>query len=117
MTQAIDEGLRVADPTGHLVFLEPDQEGSFFEAELYFMACDGDEREAKAHAYRAILEHPRLVGVAELPDQTEFCWESLGDFVATMHPEANPSQLESYLQAHGYTLTARRWLNIFTIAP
>ena len=116
MNEAINEAVRAADSSGFIVFLEPDHEGSFFEAELAFDACDGDEREAKAHAYRAMLSHPRLVGVAELPDQTEFRWDSLAGFVDTMRPRKNLSQLEPFLQEHHFTLSAKRRINIFKIS-
>jgi len=115
MAPAIAEAARVAYWDGFIVFLEPDQEGSFFEAELAFEACDGDEREAKSRAYRAMLEHPRLASVAELSDQTDFRWDSLEDFVDTMHPRGCLSQLGAFLQRHEYSLTAKRRINIFTI--
>lgn len=115
MAQAIDEAIRVADAEAFLVFLEPDLEGSFFEAEIAFQACDGDEREAKSQAYRAMLEHPRLARVAELSDQTDFRWDSLTDFIDTMHPRGDLSQLEAFLQRHEYSLLAKRRINIFTI--
>lgn len=117
MRRAIDEALHVVDPDGSIVFLEPDREGSLFEAELEFLAGDGDEREAKVWAYRAMHDHPRLVNVAEVSDRTEFSWDSLEDFMSTMRPRTNLSRLEPFLREHRYVLTAMRRINIFKVGP
>ena len=115
MPQAIDEAVRVLSPGGYIVFLEPTEHGTFFEAELAFEACDGDERESKRQAYDTMQKHPKLQLVAERDDQTEFQWDSLTDFNTTMHPKADASRLDLFLRAHGYSLTAKRRINIYRI--
>ncbi len=115
MPQSIDEAVRIATPEGYVVFLEPTDQGSFFEAELAFEACDGDEREAKRQAYDAMQRHSKLRLVAELGDQTEFQWESLTDFNNTMHPKTDSAEVERFLIDHGYSLTAQRRINIYRL--
>lgn len=114
MSTAIDEALRVARSEGHLVFLEPAFEGSFFEAEKKFEACDGDERKEKAQAYVALLSHPHLEEVAELPDETVFQFDSLEDYTSTMSPKkGTKEEILCFLEAHQFILQARRRINIF----
>ena len=72
MPEAIDEAVRVTKPNGNVVFLEPGMVGSFFDAEIVFDACDGDEREAKRCAHRTMMAHPRLEITGEYPDETVF---------------------------------------------
>lgn len=115
MTKAIDEGVRVVKPRGNLVFLEPAEDGTFFQAEIEFDACDGDERKAKEAAYTILKNRPRLSEVAELDDQTEFQWDSVDDFVNTMKPKTNLQNLEIFLQREHYTLSAQRRVNIFSV--
>src|SRR3989344_9525523 len=50
MVHAINEAVRVVKREGFIVFVEPRTEGPFFEAEIRFAACDGDERAAKRAA-------------------------------------------------------------------
>lgn len=114
MDQAIQEAVRVCKKDGHIAFLEPAFEGSFFEAEIRFDACDGDERKEKAFAYAAMLSHPHLREVAELPDETVFRFDSVDDFVTSMHPKnEDRAALTSFLQERNFILQAQRRLNIF----
>lgn len=115
MSKAIDEGVRVVKPDGNLVFLEPAEDGTFFQAEIEFNACDGDERKAKNAAYTILKHHPRITEVAELNDQTEFHWDSVDDFIHTMNPKTNLQNLEIFLQREQYSLSAQRRVNIFSV--
>ena len=114
MDAAIDEAVRVVRRGGNIVFLEPDEQGSFFEAEIQFDACDGDEREAKRAAYDAMKGHPDLLLVSEFADETIFHFESLDDFAVSMSPKANLDLLKSFLQVHAFTLSAMRRINVYT---
>ncbi len=114
MSVAIDEAVRVTKPNGHIVFLEPAFEGSFFEGEIRFDACDGDERRQKAIAYAAMLGHTQLKELAELHDETIFSFDSLEDFMETMKPKrGSPYEIQQFLTANQFTLSARRRINIF----
>ena len=112
METAIDEALRVMTTDGRIVWLEPEAEGPFFTAEILFNACDGDERVAKAIAYETILSHTGLIPVDELPDVTIFEFDSVEDFITSMHPKQNLDQLQSFLEACDYRLLAPRRINI-----
>ncbi len=113
MSRAINEALRVVKSQGHIIFLEPSFTGSFFDAEIQFDACDGDERKEKAAAYVAMLSHPGLQEIVESPDETIFKFNDLNDFIMTMAPKRNNASLPSFLQSHDYTLHAQRRINIF----
>jgi ubiquinone/menaquinone biosynthesis C-methylase UbiE len=61
MITAINEAIRVVKREWlHIVFLEPATDGTFFDAEIMFDACDGDERKEKELAHSAIMSHPHL---------------------------------------------------------
>jgi ubiquinone/menaquinone biosynthesis C-methylase UbiE len=96
MTTAIDEALRVTKKGGNIIFLEPGVEGNFFEAEISFDACDGDERKEKAAAYSALKTHTGYTSVVELPDETVFQFDSVEDFVESMKPEKNVSGVKDF---------------------
>lgn len=114
MVKAIDEAVRVVRPEGYIAFLEPAFDGSFFQAEICFDACDGDERKEKALAYAAMLSHPGLQEVAELPDETVFQFSSLDDFLTNMNPKKGESvKIKAFLENHKFILNAQRRLNIF----
>lgn len=114
MNKAIDEAVRVVRPNGYIAFLEPAFDGSFFKAEICFDACDGDERKEKALAYAAMLSHPALQEVAELPDETVFQFSSLEDFMENMHPRTDDSEkILAFLEENNFILNAKRRLNIF----
>lgn len=113
MNAALDEAIRVVRRDGYIIFLEPAFTGSFFESELMFDACDGDERLVKSRAYAAMLEHHGLKEVCELFDETIFTFESVDDFMEFMHPRRRIDQLEPFLRDHQFTLHAARRINIF----
>lgn len=114
MVIAIDEALRVVRPGGHIIFLEPAFEGSFFEAEIRFDACDGDERKEKAIAYATMLGHSRLTEIAELQDETVFSFDSAEDFIESLKPKhGTKSEIQEFLTAKQFILSAQRRINIF----
>ncbi|MFI5260312.1 MAG: class I SAM-dependent methyltransferase [Candidatus Paceibacteria bacterium] len=113
MKRAIDEALRVVKPAGHIVFLEPEIFGTFYEAETRFNAGDGDEQEAKKAAYEAMWRHAGLDFVAEIPTMAVIRFDSLGDFVTNMKPKQNLGALESFLEQKKLTLKAPRRIYIF----
>ncbi len=115
MVTAINEAIRVTKPEGYIVFLEPTFTGSFFEAEILFDACDGDERKEKARAYYEILNFKDYREIAEISDETVFKFDSLEDFVSTFSPKKKLSQLSDFLETNSYTLTAARRINIFQV--
>jgi|SRR3989338_1036906 len=113
MTVAISESIRVVKPDGYIVFLEPTETGSFFEAELHFDASDGDERAEKKAAHAAMLSHSGLHAAEEIADETVFQFDSTDDFIHTMNPKKNLNELNEFLKAHNYILNAQRRINIF----
>lgn len=113
MSKAIDEAIRVTKKGGNIIFLEPAEDGTFFEAEIAFDACDGDERREKRAAYKALIHHSGYESVAEIPDETIFCFDSLDDFMATMAPRKIDSNIEEFLKKNDYVLRAARRINIF----
>lgn len=108
MELAIKEASRVLKNDGHVIFLEPAEEGSFFEAEIIFHACDGDERKEKKVAYETIMNSTKLSVVNELDDKTVFTFESVEDFTQSLHPHKNIEKLEEFLKEHNMTLEAQR---------
>lgn len=114
MTAAIDASLRVLEPSGFIIFLEPAFTGSFFEAEIRFDACDGDERKEKAFAYATMLAHPRLKEIAERSDETIFQFDSPEDFIAFMKPhKSSTEEIHSFLASNNNQLSAKRRINLF----
>lgn len=116
MSRAINEAIRVLRSDGFLIFFEPTFNGSFFEGEIYFDACDGDERREKALAYYLILSHRGLVEVAELYDETLFHFYSENDYRESLNPKRNLGEIRAFLRRHNYTLRAERRINICRIA-
>lgn len=112
---AIREAIRVTKKRGHIVFLEPTHEGSFFEAEVRFDACDGDERKEKAFAYYSLLNHKGYEEVAELSDETIFQFDSYEDFVSSMNPKKDKRGIKKFLEQHHYTLKASRRISVFKV--
>lgn len=112
---AINEAARVTKKDGYIVFLEPDSKGSFFEAEIKFNACDGDERKEKAFAYFSMLNHPAIVEIKKLVDETIFQFDSVEDFVNTMSPKKNREHLGTFLKERNFILNAERRINIFKL--
>lgn len=115
MATAIGEAVRVTKKDGFVVFLEPQHSGSFFEAELLFDACDGDERKEKARAYFEMLAFRNYREVAEIEDETIFSFESAEDFTQDLNPKKNLSQLVDFLETHQFILNAKRRINIFQV--
>lgn len=113
MPRSIQEAVRIVKSDGFILFFEPGFTGSFFEAECRFDACDGDERLEKAVAYSTVLSSPILEEVTELTDETIFSFDSVNDFIETMHPQKNQDDIEAFLQAHAFQLRAERRLSIY----
>ncbi|MBI2052865.1 MAG: class I SAM-dependent methyltransferase, partial [Candidatus Ryanbacteria bacterium] len=108
MRQAIQEATSVVDGLAYVIFFEPGFDGAFFDAEVIFDACDGDERKAKLLAYQAILDCHDLDPIAELSAETTFQFDSVEDFINTMHPKRELDKLETFLSQHNYQLRATR---------
>src|SRR3989344_4882012 len=113
MGPAIYEAIRVANKTGWLVFLEPTESGTFFEAEIKFDAVDGDEQRSKAMAYKVIMSHEGLKSIREIDDETIFQFQSVNDFVESMNPKRNLDEIKNFLESNNYILKAGRRINIF----
>lgn len=114
MSLSIDEAVRVIKSNGRIIFLEPAFEGTFFESEIRFDACDGDERKQKAMAYATMLGHQRIKEIAELQSITVFSFESIDDFLKTMEPKrGSTDEILRFLETNQFTLTAQRRINIF----
>lgn len=113
MERAINEAIRTVSKTGYIIFLEPTETGSFFEAEIQFEACDGDERKEKAAAYIAMMNHRRLQSIQEIDDETIFQFHSVEDFIETMAPKKGYDNIKRFLESHNYILNADRRINIF----
>lgn len=113
---AIDEATRVSRPDGYILILEPTPEGTFFEAEMEFGCCDGDERKEMAFAYFSMLNSRRLRGIEEYTATVVFQYDSFSDFkrsVCTV-AETEPA-LEHYLLEHALTLHEKQRLNVFSV--
>ncbi len=110
---AIDEAVRVTRKSGHIIFLEPTEEGTFFDAEIQFDACDGDERKEKIAAHKAMMNHKKLQTVKEVDDETIFKFDSTNDFVESMTPKKNNDEIKNFLERNKYILRAGRRINIF----
>lgn len=114
MQQSIVEAVRVVTPNGHVVFIEPTNEGSFIAAELLFGCCDGDERAAKAQAYNTMLAAEQMQDVSEFYGESVFMFDSDQDFfdnIACL--EGSQALISDYLDVHNYSLSARRRINVF----
>ncbi len=115
MPVAIEEAVRVTKKGGYVVFLEPQHEGSFFHAEIFFDARDGDERREKARAYFEILNFNGYQEIVEIDDETVFQFDSIEDFTSVFSPKQNLAQLAGFLEQNQYTLYAKRRINIFKV--
>jgi ubiquinone/menaquinone biosynthesis C-methylase UbiE len=115
ITNAIKEAVRVTKKNGYVVFLEPAHIGSFFEAEVMFDACDGDERKEKAFAYYSILNYKGYKEITEIQDETVFQFESAKDFIESMNPKKNKKSVEAFLKKNNFILSASRRINIFKV--
>jgi len=112
---AIRNAIKVTKKRGYIVFFEPAQDGSFFESEILFNACDGDERKEKAYAYYSLLNYKGYKEVAEIADETVFQFESYNDYVVNMKPNKNKKQVKEFLERHKYRLVAARRINVFKV--
>ncbi len=115
MSKAIDEAVRVTKKDGYIIFLEPTEEGTFFEAEIAFDACDGDERANKRTAYQALKNYRGYQNIVEQSDETIFQFDSFEDFVTTLKPKKNISKIKDFLEKNGFVLRASRRINIFKV--
>ncbi len=115
MGLAINEAVRVVCKSGYVIFLEPTEDGTFFDAEIKFNACDGDERKEKIAAYKTMMNHSKLQSVKEIDDETIFKFDSTNDFVESMTPWKNESEIKNFLEGHNYILRAGRRINIFRL--
>ena len=108
MQDALSEAVRVTKRGGYVIFLEPAQEGSYFESEIVFDAGDGDERGEKQEAYRAISHFDRYTKITEIDDETIFQFDSVEDFINSFNPKKNLEQLEDFLTQRNFVLNAMR---------
>lgn len=113
MDIAINEAVRVVRKNGNIIFLEPTEKGTFFDAEIKFDACDGDERKEKAIAYDKMTNHKKLKPVCEIDDETVFQFQSTDDFNEIMTPKKNREEIKFFLGSNDFTLKAGRRINIF----
>jgi len=113
MHLAIEEAVRVVRTDGHIIFLEPGNTGSFFDAEMLFDACDGDETLEKATALEALQNSELLQEIVELDDRTIFVFDSTQDFIDSLDPKQNLEQIDAFLQKNDMKLEATRRINIF----
>lgn len=113
MEMSINEAMRVVKKWWYIVFFEPTEDGTFFEAEILFDACDGDERIQKANAYNTIRSISQLQNFSEFYDETTFQFDSEQDFIENLHPKKNLANIAQFLKGNNYILNADRRINIF----
>jgi protein-L-isoaspartate O-methyltransferase len=115
MPIAIDKAVKLTLPGRQIVFIEPEIEGSLYEAEKLFDAWDGNEDKAKRVARGAISEYPRLAFSSQAYGHAEFEFDNEDDFIAEMKPKKNLDKIESYLDTHYKVLKAPVWIGFFSI--
>jgi len=116
MPAAIDEAIRVLRPGGVVIFLEPMPVGTFFDAEMRFGCCDGDERRELAYANFTMLNSRRLTEIEEFIDEVSVEYDSFDDF--TNHvptQEGTHAQLERFLAEVDFTLNEKFRMNVFQV--
>jgi SAM-dependent methyltransferase len=114
MQQAISEALRVIKNDGHIIFLEPTPAGSFFEAEIRFGCCDGDEQAQMAAAFHIIKTSEQLLEVSEFTDTVYLDYDSFQDFSDHEFIRAgSENDLERFLRQNNYRLSEIRRMNVF----
>ena len=117
MSKAVDEAVRVVRPTGSILFLEPLPVGTFYDAEMRFGCCDGDERRELAYAFYTMLSNERLRETEELVAPVSYEYESFEDFKEHVPTkDATHQKLDEYLSVRGYTLHEDWRLNVFRVA-
>jgi ubiquinone/menaquinone biosynthesis C-methylase UbiE len=115
-TRAIDEAVRVLRPTGKVLFLEPLPEGTFFDAEMRFGCCDGDERKELAYAHYAMLNSEKLTEIEEFIAQVSFEYDSFDDFLLNVPTIDNThAGLEEFLATRNFVLDEKWRLNVFRL--
>jgi ubiquinone/menaquinone biosynthesis C-methylase UbiE len=112
MDSAIEEAVRVTKKGGHIIFMEPTERGTFFDAEVAFDACDGDERKEKSEAYLAIKRHRGNTEILEADDETVFSFDCKEDFMTSLKPKKNLDKIDAFLTKNNFTLNAFRRINI-----
>jgi ubiquinone/menaquinone biosynthesis C-methylase UbiE len=113
MKHSIDEAIRVLKSNGYIIFFEPTEEGSFFESEILFDACDGDERRAKHNAFQSIHSHEWIQIVDEYSDEVWFLFSSNQDFIESLSPKKNLENIGEFLEQNSYFLKAQRMISIY----
>lgn len=117
MPSAIGEAVRVVRSTGSILFLEPLPVGTFYNAEMLYGCCDGDERRELAYAFYTMLSAERLSEVEEFVAQVSFEYDSFDDFKQHVPTkEGSHPQLEEFLSARGFRLDEEWRLNVFEVA-
>ena len=116
MPAAIGEAIRVLCPGGLVIFLEPMPVGTFFEDEIGFGCCDGDERRELAYANFTMLNSVRLTEVEEYLDEVSVEYDSFEDFTAHVPTkEGTHVQLEQFLTDREFTLNEKFRMNVFQV--
>lgn len=114
MSDAIDESVRVLRPDGLVLFLEPLPEGTFFDAEMRFGCCDGDERRQLAYAHYSMLSSEKLSETEEFVAQVSVEYDSFDDFKQNVPTkDGTHSKLEEFLTAEDFKLDEKWRLNVF----
>ena len=117
MPAAIDEAVRVLRPGSTVLFLEPMPVGTFFDAEMHFGCCDGDERKLLAYANYVMLNSERLREIEEFTDQVSVEYDSFDDFKHHVPTnEETHAELEQFLSELQFTLNEKFRLNVFQVA-
>jgi ubiquinone/menaquinone biosynthesis C-methylase UbiE len=116
MRSAIKEAIRVTVSSGIIIFLEPTNNGSFFEAAIIFGSSDGDERLQKAYAYFEILNTKGYREIYEGFWKTTFLFDSKNDFVVSLRPKINLNNIDTFLKKKNYRLEAEGRVNIFEVS-
>ena len=117
MPAAIDEAIRVLRPGGNVIFLEPMPVGTFFDAEMCFGCCDGDERRELAYAKFTMLNSERLTEIEEFIDKVSVEYDSFEDF--TNHvptKDGTHARVERFLTDLQFTLNEKFRMNVFRVS-
>lgn len=117
MPRAVDEVIRVLRPGGTVIFLEPLPEGTFFDAEMRFGCCDGDERKKLAYANFVMLNSEELTEIEEFSDRVSVQYESFDDFLHHVPTvEETHAQLQRFLTDLEFKLDEKFRMNVFQIS-
>lgn len=113
MNRAIDEAIRVIWSSWYIVFFEPTEQWTFFDSEIQFDACDGDERLDKKNAYQAMMNHTWIRHITEFYDETILAFDSDTDFIESLFPKRDIEDILAFLTQNSFLLNANRRINIF----